>query len=169
MELLGVPPFSKITLRNSIKGFAKPDDGSYEEPCLTPYIQGAAVMIKRKVIERVGELPECYFLYYEELDWSIRLSEAGYTMWYYPVGEVLHKESQSTGVTSGLKVYFMTRNRLIFASRNRKGVTKFLSFAFQMLLAFPKTYIMFLARGKNDYAVAAWRGVRDFVLKKKSY
>ena len=67
-------------------------------------------------------MPEIFFLYYEELDWSTSMTRAGYELWYEPRCTVFHKESQSTGQLSKLRTYFLTRNRLLYARRNMKGI-----------------------------------------------
>ena len=57
----------------------------------TPYFHGAAVMLPRTVIEACGPMPEDYFLYYEELDWSVMIKKAGYQLKVCTEVSVLHK------------------------------------------------------------------------------
>ena len=61
-------------------GFDCPDDGTFDTPHTTPYLHGAAMMFKREVIEKIGMMPEIFFLYYEELDWSTSMTRAGYEL-----------------------------------------------------------------------------------------
>lgn len=127
IQFAGFTPLTKVTLRNNMLGFDCPDDGSYDTPHPTPYLHGAAMIIKREVIEKVGMMPEIFFLYYEELDWSTSMTRAGYELWYEPRCTVFHKESQSTGQLSKLRTYFLTRNRLLYARRNMKGMERWMS------------------------------------------
>jgi GT2 family glycosyltransferase len=69
IQFAGYTPLSPITIRNSAIGCGEDDHGQYDAPHSTPYAHGAAMMVKREAIEKVGLMPECYFLYYEELDW----------------------------------------------------------------------------------------------------
>ena len=105
IQYAGYTPLSKITLRNKSIGFGEKDNGQYDTPHPTPYAHGAAMMVKREIIEKVGMMPECYFLYYEELDWSMMIRRAGYEIWYEPACTIFHKESQTTGQMSPLKTY----------------------------------------------------------------
>ena len=75
-------------------------------------------------------MPECFFLYYEEIDWSMMFTRAGYEIWYDPSCTVYHKESQTTGQNSPLRTYYITRNRLLLVKRNYKGINKYLSYIY---------------------------------------
>ena len=97
VQFAGYTSLSKITIRNRAIGFGEEDNGQYDTPHFTPYAHGAAMMLKREVIDKVGLMPECYFLYYEELDWSMMISRAGFEIWYEPACTIYHKESQTTG------------------------------------------------------------------------
>ena len=79
IQFTGYTPLSKITIRNKAIGFGEKDQGQHDSPHPTPYAHGAAMLIKREVIDKVGFMPECYFLYYEELDWSMMMTRAGYS------------------------------------------------------------------------------------------
>ena len=84
IQFAGYTPLSRITLRNKGIGCGEPDQGQYDVAHTTPYAHGAAMIVKREVIEKVGMMPECYFLYYEELDWSMMFRREGYDIWYEP-------------------------------------------------------------------------------------
>ena len=78
IQFTGYTPLSKITVRNQSIGFGEEDKGQYDAPHPTPYAHGAAMLIKQEAIEKTGLMPECFFLYYEELDWSMMFTRAGY-------------------------------------------------------------------------------------------
>ena len=122
IQFAGYTPLSKITIRNQAIGFDEEDQGQHDTPHSTPYAHGAAMLIKQEAIEIVGLMPECYFLYYEELDWSMMFTRAGYEIWYEPACTIYHKESQSTGQNSPLRTYYITRNRLLLVKRNWRGI-----------------------------------------------
>lgn len=166
IQFAGYTPLTRITLRNALIGFGEPDDGSHDTPRETPYAHGAAMLVRREAIEKAGEMPEEYFLYYEELDWSERIREAGYRIVYDPRATVFHKESATTGRESPLRSYYLTRNRLLFARRNRRGAAQSLSVLYQLGIALPKSVAAALVHGRRDLAAAALRGARDFLRRK---
>lgn len=159
IQFAGFTPLSRITLRNHMLGFDCPDDGTYDTPHPTPYLHGAAMLIKREVIEKAGLMPELFFLYYEELDWSTSMTRAGYELWYDPCCTVFHKESQSTGQLSKLRTYYLTRNRLLYARRNLKGFDRIASVAYQITVAAGKNALTYALKRRFDLTAAIYRGV----------
>lgn len=134
IQFAGFTPLSPITLRNQSIGYGEKDNGQYDNAHSTPFLHGAAMMVKREVVERVGLMPECYFLYYEEYDWSMMMRCAGYELWYEPGTTIYHKESRTTGQDSPLKTYYLTRNRLLFARRNISKPQRWLTYLYLLLV-----------------------------------
>lgn len=163
IQYSGYAPLSPVTMRNRSIGFGEADHGQYDVAHPTPYAHGAAMMVKREVIERAGMMPECYFLYYEELDWSMMIRRAGYDIWYEPACTIYHKESQATGQDSPLKIYHITRNRLLFVHRNTRGISKSLSYLYLIGVVTPKDIIKHLLHKRPDLAKATIKGVTHFL------
>jgi hypothetical protein len=165
IQFAGYTPLTSITLRNRSIGYNEADRGQYDTPHTTPYAHGAAMMVKREALDRVGLMPECYFLYYEELDWSLMFTRAGYEIWYEPACTIFHKESQATGADSPLKTYYISRNRLLFARRNFSGgCMRFLTYSYLLGIVAPKDLLKALLKGRFDLAGAVLRSIRDFYL-----
>ena len=162
IQYAGYTPLSKITLRNKSIGFGEKDNGQYDTPYPTPYAHGAAMMVKQEVIEKAGVMPECYFLYYEELDWSLMIRRAGYEIWYEPSCTIFHKESQTTGQQSPLKAYYITRNRLLFAQRNINGGKKHLTYLYLIGIVSVRDILKYLCKGHINMAKAVMKGIKDF-------
>ena len=163
IQYAGYTPLSKITLRNRAIGCGEPDHGQYDTAHPTPYAHGAAMMVKREVIEKAGLMPECYFLYYEELDWSMMMRRAGYDIWYEPAMTVYHKESQTTGQQSPLRTYYITRNRLLFVKRNNKTVSRYLSYLYQICVVVCRDILKYTLQRRFDLVKAVSRGICDFI------
>lgn len=162
IQFAGYTPLSTISVRNQAIGFGEDDKGQYDTPRKTPYAHGAAIMLKREVIDKVGLMPECYFLYYEELDWSMKITYAGYEIWYEPTSTIYHKESQSTGQNSPLRTYYITRNRLLLVKRNFSGLKKYLAYTYLQIIVAARDIIKYLITGRIDLLKATIKGLRDF-------
>ena len=162
IQFTGYTPLSKITVRNQSIGFGEEDKGQYDAPHPTPYAHGAAMLIKREAIEKTGLMPECFFLYYEELDWSMMFTRAGYQIWYEPQCTIYHKESQSTGQNSPLRTYYIVRNRLLLVKRNWDGLTKYVTYAYLIGVVGVRDFLKYVLTGKRELIRATFRGIRDF-------
>ena len=169
IQYAGYTPLSKITVRNRAIGFMEEDNGQYEIAHPTPYAHGAAMLVKREAIEKVGLMPECYFLYYEELDWSMMFTRAGYQIWYEPACTIFHKESQTTGQNSPLRTYCITRNRLLLVKRNYPIIYKELAYLYLIGIAIPKDIVKYVFRRKPKLSLFVLKGFFDFVIRKQIF
>ena len=163
IQFASYTPLSPITMRNKAIGCGEVDHGQFDTPHPTPYAHGAAMMIKREVIEKAGLMPECYFLYYEELDWSMMIRHAGYEIWYEPTCTVFHKESQTTGQNSPLRTYYITRNRLLFAQRNQQDMTKYITYLYLIGIVTIRDLLKYSFQQRWDLVRATIRGVFGFI------
>ena len=162
IQFTGYTPLSPITLRNKAIGFGEDDQGQYETAHPTPYAHGAAMLIKREAIEETGLMPECFFLYYEEIDWSMMFTRAGFEIWYDPSCTVYHKESQTTGQHSPLRTYYITRNRLLLVKRNYKGINKYLSYIYLIGIVGMRDILKYTSKRQKNLRKAVIYGLRDF-------
>ncbi|WP_373553816.1 glycosyltransferase family 2 protein [Haliscomenobacter sp.] len=106
--------------RNQLIGQNQIDQGQFSTERETPYLHGAAMIVRQSVWEQIGGMSEDFFLYYEELAWSESIRAAGYRIKMVPQARIYHKASLSTGQGSPLKLYYLTRNRLLFMCRYSK-------------------------------------------------
>ena len=165
IQFTGYTPLSKILVRNHSIGFGKEDRGQYESAHPTPYAHGAAMLIRKKAIDKVGLMPECYFLYYEELDWSMIFTRAGYQIWYEPKCTIYHKESQATGQNSPLRTYYITRNRLLLVKRNPKEFIQPLAYLYLFTFVALRDILKYTITARLDLTKATIRALRDFIYK----
>ncbi|MEP7258065.1 MAG: glycosyltransferase family 2 protein, partial [Flavitalea sp.] len=118
IQYAGFNPMNVYTGRTTSIGSMEEDKGQHNLSRLTSGAHGCAMMVKREVIDNVGMFAEKFFLYYEEWDWSARIRKAGYRIWYAASAEIYHKESLTVGKSNPIKVYYHTRNRILYMRRN---------------------------------------------------
>lgn len=145
LQYVGYTPMNYYVARNSCIGQFEPDKGQYDHITgPTGYGHGAAMMLKREAIDKAGLMAENYFLYYEELDWGDRIKRAGYEIWVEPKALIYHKESVSVGKASGLKEYFMNRNRILFIRRNAPLFARIFFYFYFTLIVAPRNVLNYL-------------------------
>lgn len=60
-----------------------------------PWVLGAAMMIRREVMEEVGPLDESFHMYTEDLEWCDRAARRGMPIRFLPVATVVHASNRS--------------------------------------------------------------------------
>lgn len=81
----------------------------------TDYVTGASFLARATTLERVGLLPERYFLYYEETDWCLKARAAGWTAMVQPRARMTHLKGSGLVIPAPYHVYYLTRNSYFFA------------------------------------------------------
>ncbi|TAK46074.1 MAG: glycosyltransferase family 2 protein [Saprospiraceae bacterium] len=160
IQYAGTTPVHPLTARNRTIGVGQFDTGQFAEAKPTAYAHGAAMMLRREVIEKVGGMPEAFFLYYEELDWCEQIRRAGYQIYVEPRACIYHKESYTVSRNSVLKTYYLTRNRLFFMRRNKKQWQWAAFCAFLLVVTLPKNLLVYGAKGEWQHAKAFLNAIR---------
>ncbi len=160
IQYAGYTPMNFYTGRNSCIGQFEEDKRQYDGPAReTAYAHGAAMMVNREVLEKAGLMDERYFLYYEELDWCERIRRAGYRIFFEPSALIYHKESVSVGKTTGLKEFFMHRNRILFMRKNA-GAAAFTIFCmYYAAVVVPKSMIRYILDGHLRLVPVMFRAI----------
>ena len=159
MQFIGFTQVNPFTGRNLTLGENEKYANNHAEIRKTPYAHGAAMMLKREVLQVAGEMPEEYFLYYEELAWSENIKHKGYRIYVNPQATIYHKESASIGLDSPLKAYYLNRNRILFM-RNYVNIGQLMVFAlYLMLISIPKNLLVLLLKGKTEHLSAYWAAI----------
>lgn len=159
IQFCGQAPMNHYTMRSFGYGYGAIDNGQFDTDIPTNFVHGAAMMIPRSIIEKVGLMPESYFLYYEELDWGTQIKQAGFELWYVHNSTILHKESISTGKLTPFKTYYMNRARVLYLRRNLHGITFLIALLYQTVVAIPKNLMVYLIKGEFGHLKAYARAI----------
>lgn len=139
---------------------------TYPSLITTEFLSGCALMIRRAVLEEVGLMPEGYFLYMEDVEWSLRMRKAGWKLAVLGQPLVHHVGSASSGGVDGrllspLSARLMARNAWIV--RRRLGLG-FAFFVGQFFVRLPYYIVLSLVYRRPDVALAylrgLWEGIR---------
>lgn len=144
IQYAGFNPMNKYTGRTSIIGEKEKDQGQYNSSRETSGSHGCSMLVKKEVAEKTGMFPEKFFLYYEEWDWSARIINAGYKIWYTGDASIYHKESVSVGKSNPMKVYYHSRNRILYMRRNTNWYQFAIFALFFTFFSLPKSLVKFL-------------------------
>jgi GT2 family glycosyltransferase len=138
------------------------DQGQFDSIRPVEWISGCAIMVRRAVLERIGLLDADYFLYWEDTEWCIRASEAGWKIIHVPNAKLWHKGVKRNYQPKPYVTYYVTRNYLFTLAKHNAPL-------FVRASAFVEIFRTLLSwtlkprwRSKHDHRDAMWHGLIDF-------
>ena len=72
-----------------------------QEPFEPGWVGFACVLIRREVVDSVGLLDDDFFMYFEDLDYCVRATRAGWKILYWPAARIVHIHGASSGSDQG--------------------------------------------------------------------
>ncbi len=149
------------------------DIDRYSSECTIPeikqevtFISGAVFIITLDVIEKIGMIDEKYFLYYEDLDFSLTALRNGIKLLYIPQAVAYHNVSSNTKQMDSFLnfkkeiYYYRIRNKLLILSKYGKELYR-LSGIFYLSIKILKYFMLFILVGKFSYIKLIFRGIFD--------
>lgn len=77
-------------------------DYDHKEPKEVDWFMGAAYIVSRKAVEKVGLMDQRFKLYFEDIDWCRRFWMNGYKVVYYPLAEMYHYHGKGSDSSRGV-------------------------------------------------------------------
>lgn len=99
LPLAGLPGLSRLMhrlLHSRLNGRYSRRQWLGVSPFAVDFVLGAALMARGESIRAVGLLDEGYFMYCEEMDWCLRMREAGMPTFAVPTAQIIHYEGRSS-------------------------------------------------------------------------
>ncbi|MFL0249129.1 glycosyltransferase family 2 protein [Clostridium neuense] len=153
--------FKFIGIHFGMKEF---DNGQCDFEKEIDFMTGCCMLIKKDVFKKVGMLPEEYFMYFEDLDFCVRVKDFGYKILYNPKSVIYHKVGLSSGgEESQFSVEWGTRNRIVFMNKYKKKVKncRFISSQIFFYITRILKCIKYICNGKIYLAKAILKGIED--------
>ncbi|MEI8000313.1 MAG: glycosyltransferase [Actinomycetes bacterium] len=147
------------------RGWLEVDRGQFDEPTDVALWCGAAVLLASAYLDDVGLFDERLFLYYEDVDLSVRGTARGWRYRTAPASVVRHVHSATSIEGSPLSFHFNERNRLLVTAgaASLPGVARDLG----RYLAVTGSYALRdlgapIARGERPHGAIVTRRLRAF-------
>lgn len=145
-----------------LTGYNERDEGQFAEPRPVEWISGCAMLVRRAMIEQVGVFDERFFTYWEELDWCVRASRAGWRLMQVPQARLWHKGVRRHYSPTPTITYYTTRNRLLFLSKNHAPLKTWLFSAATTLRTLSSWTVKPQWRNMRPHRDAMLLGLWDF-------
>lgn len=96
----GIPKYEKYLRHYIMKDWDHEDDKKVD------WVLGAAMLVRRSALEKVGAQDENFFLYFEDVDWCKRFWQEGFEVWYAHAIKFVHYHKRESAEHPGLKGIF---------------------------------------------------------------
>jgi GT2 family glycosyltransferase len=97
-------------------GFDEKDIGQYEKPMEINFFSGGSVFFRSDCLMDVGSFDEDFVMNMENIDYSIRCRDKGWSLFYSPKSVVYHKYPGATSYE--LCEYYCSRNRMLLLGKH---------------------------------------------------
>ncbi len=148
-----------------MRGLDAEDGPPFDSSAQVDFVTGCALLVRRAVLEQVGLIDERFGMYFEEVEWCVRITRAGWRIVFAPQARVWHKISIAQQDHSPRITYYMARNRLLFLRLSKAPLQAWLH---ALLLQDLRTWCSWRVRrrwrnrvAQRQALCAAWR---DFLL-----
>jgi GT2 family glycosyltransferase len=141
------------------------DSGQYDLPRAIDWVTGCAVLIRCAALRQVGLFDEHLFGNGEDLDMSLRMRRAGYSLRFVPQARIWHKEGVDYRKNAGEHVRKFTGTRnLLWVMHKYAGSMQWITFLPNFIFRYALFYIL-LSLWRKDYrsARAVWEGIVAFL------
>lgn len=131
----------------------------------TEFVTGCAMLVSRRAWAVLGPLPECYFMYLEDAEYSHRARAAGLPVVYAPRAVACHAIGAAVGraVRPPQLAYWVTRSRALFVRRNLDGWRRWGALVYLMVTKPGRALVEALA-GRPALGCAILRGTLEGLL-----
>ena len=143
-------------------GIAVPDKGKQiqkigSDKKEVTFLTGCAILVRKEVFERVGLLDTSYFFYSEDLDFDLRVLEAGLSLLFVPQAKVWHKiEDVPVARTSPYVLYHLARSTVLVFRRRFSWPYRWYAVFLQFMLYTPFRFWQIFKGGSGLESYAAW-------------
>ncbi len=146
---------------STLIGFGALDGPEYQRDEPVDYVPGCALLIRREVLEELGGFDASYFAYMEDVEWCLRIRQAGHEV--HLVGSVaaLHKSSSSTGGGYNPRRKYMMGVNSVHFLRQHGDLRAWVRFAFFDVASLPVLWSLGLCNGRAAAVQAKARGILD--------
>jgi len=144
-------------------GQNEPDQGQFAYPRQVQWISGCGILVHRAVVEQVGMLDPRFFYYWEETEWCVRASKAGWQIVHVPQAKLWHKGVQVNYRPKPSVTYYATRNRLLMMAKHHAPTIAWVQAWTQLLRTLTSWSIKPKWRAMHEHRNAMWRGLVDFL------
>ncbi|HOE36284.1 MAG TPA: glycosyltransferase family 2 protein [Kiritimatiellia bacterium] len=162
--------FNRWTFDTQYHGLREKDVGQYDQPQDTEIFSGCCMLIRADVLRRIGLFNKAFFIYAEDIEWSVRALEMGIRQRYEPRATLWHKMYGSS-VKSGKREvpkssprveFLLARNRFILVRLHTRpwSIRRFFALSYHIFIrGIPRGLALLLKKDRRAAGLARLKGL----------
>ena len=91
---------------------------AHDETRTVDQVMGAFFFVRRSVFEALGGFDERFFVYYEDLDLSVRARARGWSSVYLATARAFHRGQGTTEGATARRTFYFCRSRILYARKH---------------------------------------------------
>lgn len=76
-----------------------------QTPTTVDFVIGAALIVRKEIVDKIGLMDENLFFYNDDLDWCLRIRKAGWPIYFVPDAEIVHYGGYSSKRTFNPRLF----------------------------------------------------------------
>ncbi|HWC73715.1 MAG TPA: glycosyltransferase family 2 protein [Gemmatimonadales bacterium] len=93
-------------------------DWDYRETREVDHVTGAFFLVRREVFQSLEGFDERFFIYLEDLDFSLRARRAGWHTYYLATASAYHRGGGTSEQIKARRIYYSLRSRILYAYKH---------------------------------------------------
>lgn len=93
-------------------------DWNHRESKTVDQVMGAFFFVRRDLFEKLNGFDERFFVYFEDLDFSLRVKKNGYKIYYLSTAQVFHKGGGTSEKVKAVRLFYILRSKLFFSKKH---------------------------------------------------
>ena len=139
-------------------------DWNHQESRFVDQVMGAYMFMRKKVFEKAGYFDERFFVYYEELDFSLSLNKAGGKSFYHSGIQAIHTGMGTTETVKAFRLFLSLSSRLKYAKKHFSTfgffTVAFFTYTIEFLMRFFQLALKGNLKETKNLAKGYWMLVR---------
>lgn len=103
---------------------------TFEKPVEVESVVGAAMFVRKEVVDKIGGIDEGFFIFFEETDWCLRSQRAGWKAYLLPNAKIIHHQGQTVNRAHVRKRIEYTRSLFRYFRKNHPALSPWLRLLF---------------------------------------
>jgi len=134
-----------------------------KQPVTVDFVIGAALVVRKEVIEKVGVMDENLYFYNDDLDWCMSIRQVGWKIYFVPAAEIIHYGGYSSKRKFNRRLFVEGFKGGLYFCRKHYGESAFNAYRLILCLCLSLALPFQLLNKEKLFAYAtiialAWRG-----------